>query len=88
MAYPSGKDKITRFKDRFQMIEELPLEQRRHYPDRNEEAFATGYPTISVTRQATAGDDTMEMGMIHEILTPGVQDADKADEGTKMFWIS
>lgn len=87
MTYSSGKDKITRFKDRLQMIKELSPKQRRHYPNRNEEALAAGYPTIFVTRQSTSGDDAMDMGMIHEILTPGVQDADKADASTEMLRI-
>ncbi len=87
ITYSSGEDKITVLKPCFQMIEELPLEQRRHYPDRDEEAFAAGYPVIFIAGQAAAGNDAMDMRMVHQILSPGMKDADKADAGTEMFRI-
>jgi hypothetical protein len=29
----------------------------------------------------------MDMRMVHQVLSPGVQDADKADTRTEMLWI-
>jgi len=64
---------------------ELPLEQRRHDPDRDEEPFAAGDPAASVGGESTPGDNTMDVRMIHEVLSPGVQDADAPDLCTEMF---
>src|ERR1700719_324560 len=44
-----------------------------------EEARTAGHPTAAVQGDATARHDTMQMGMKVERLSPGMQDAEKAD---------
>jgi len=40
MADTAGEYKIIRFEASFEKVKELPSEQRRHHPDRNEKTFA------------------------------------------------
>ena len=45
----------------------------REHPDGQEEVGPTGEPLGPVGRQAPRGEDTMQMGMLVELLAPGVQ---------------
>jgi hypothetical protein len=45
------------------------------------------HPALSVERNAAAGYDHMQMRMVSERRTPGVQYRGDADPGTKMFGI-
>ena len=72
MVYPVGESKGTRFEAFSKKIKELPFEQRRHDPDGDEKPFAGCDPTASVGGESAPGDNTMDVGMIHEVLTPGV----------------
>jgi hypothetical protein len=53
----------------------------------DEEVIFATLPCPSVTGQASAGNDAVDMRMVHQILAPGVQDADKPDRSSKMFRI-
>jgi len=64
--------KSIRLEASFEKVKELPFEQSRHYPDRNEKPFAARDPAAPVGGESTPGDDTMKGGMIHEVLPPGV----------------
>jgi hypothetical protein len=75
MADTAGEYKITRFKAVLEEVKELASEQRRHDPYGNEEAFAAWHPAFPFRRQTAAGDNTVDVGMIHEVLSPGVQNA-------------
>jgi hypothetical protein len=48
MAHRAGEYKIIRFEASFEKVQELPSEQRRHHPDRNEKTFAARDPAASV----------------------------------------
>lgn len=39
----------------------------------NEEVLFARLPSPAIQGQSPAGDDDMEVGMVHEILAPGVQ---------------
>ena len=75
MADATGEYKIARREAVFEEVQELASEQFRHDPYGNEEPLAARHPSVTVRRQATAGDNTVDMGVVHEVLPPGVQDA-------------
>ena len=63
----------------------LAAKELREDPDREEEIVAAGYPVGTVGCQATARDDAVEMGMVHQGLAPGVQHGDEADSSAEML---
>jgi len=85
MVYPVGESKGTRFEAFFKKIKELPFEQRRHDPDGDEKPFAGCDPAAPVGGESPSGDNTMDVGMIHEVLAPGVENADTPDLRPEMF---
>jgi len=70
-----GKDKIASFPACRQIIKELPPEESRERPYGKEEAPARHAPCRSSPGETTAGDDTMQMRVIHKVLPPGMEDA-------------
>ena len=84
MTDAAREDEITRFKTAFEILQELAPKQRGHDPYRDEKPFPARHPVGSLRRQSAAGHDTMNMGMIHKILSPGVKDADKPCTCAKM----
>jgi len=81
------KKKFPSLKGMFEEVQELASEQGRKDPDGHEESFPGGDPTVAVRRQATAGDDTVQVGMAHEILPPGMEKADDPHSGSEMFGV-
>ena len=72
----------------FQIGEALLLEQRAEHSHRKEEALTTGNPSLTIWREAATGDDTVDMGMMVECLSPGVEDGEKTDLGTQMLGVT
>ncbi|MEK6283806.1 MAG: hypothetical protein AABN95_25905 [Acidobacteriota bacterium] len=64
----------------FQLIAELSAEDTGEGFHRNQKVFAGRAPAVEV-REAAAGDDVMDMGMIEELAGPGVEHADHAEPG-------
>jgi len=77
MTDAAGEDKLTRFKTSFEIILELASEQCRHDPHRDKKPLPARYPAASVRRQSAAGYNTVDMRMIHKVLSPGMENADK-----------
>jgi hypothetical protein len=48
MAEAAGEHKTIRLEASFEKVKELPFEERRDHPDRDEKTFAAGDPTVSV----------------------------------------
>jgi hypothetical protein len=71
----------------FEKVEELASEQRRHHPDRNEKPFAARDPAGFVGGESASGDNTMEVGMVHEVLTPRMENTDDAYRCTETFGV-
>jgi len=68
--------------------DEFAAEDLAENPDREEELVVTGAnPASVVRRQATSGDDAMDVGMMLQLLVPGVQDTEKADLGAEMLGV-
>ena len=80
-----GEYKSIRLKGSFEKVKELPFEQGRQDPDGDEKPFSGGDPTGSVRGESAPGDNAMDMGMVPEVLAPGVQNPDTADLCAEMF---
>jgi hypothetical protein len=84
MTETVGKDKIIFFEGIFEKIKELASEQRRHHPYGKKKSSTAGYPG-AIGRKASPRDNTVEVGMVHEVLTPGMENTDHAYRCTEMF---
>src|SRR5438552_17279501 len=72
----AGRD-LSKGVGHFQRVTKLGAEDGGERLNGHEEVFAGGEPTARV-REAAAGDDVMEVGMIEELAGPGVEHADHA----------
>src|ERR1700730_6086272 len=87
--FESGeKLQLSGIKRLFQGFHKQPAEEAGEDAHRKKESFATRDPAASVGRESAAGNDTMQVRVEHQILSPGVQDSEEADLGTQMFGIS
>jgi hypothetical protein len=68
-------------------LQEQPTEEPGEYPDRQEEARPAGDPTHAIERQAATGNDTMDVGVMMEGLSPGVENGEHPDLGTEVTWV-
>jgi hypothetical protein len=62
-------------------------EASREDTDGQEEVGATRHPTCTIRRYPTGGQDTMEMGVMVELLAPGVEHGEAADLSPEMLWV-
>ena len=85
MVEMGGKDQVPSLEAIFEEAKELTSEQCRQDPHGNEEPFAAGSPAAAVRRKAAPGDDTVEMGMAPEVLTPGMENTDHPYLCPEMF---
>jgi hypothetical protein len=53
-----------------------------------EEAMARLYPALVIEGESAGGSDTMHMGMMFHLLTPGMEHAEEADLSAKTFGIA
>ena len=56
--------------------------------DRQKESVARVNPVLVIGRKTTGRDHAMDMRMNLQILSPGVQDAEKSDLRAQVLWIS
>jgi len=75
MTETMGKDQFLFFEGIFEKFQELASEQGRDHPDRKKKS-STGWFPGAIGRESTPRDDTVEVGMIHEILTPRMENTD------------
>ena len=80
----AGEVEPTGVECRLQRFEEKATEATRQDTDREEESRSTGDPPGAIGREAAAGDDTMEMRVMHQGLSPGVQHGEEPDRGPEM----
>jgi hypothetical protein len=86
MTETMGEDQFLFFEGIFEKTEELASEQGRDHPDRKKK-FSTGWFPGAIGRETSPRDDTVEVGVVHEVLTPRMENTDDADRCTEMFWI-
>src|SRR4030095_1819454 len=72
----------------FQISNKLPAEQRTEDLDWEKESFPATDPPRMVRRESSPRYDTMQMWMVTEGLTPGMQHCQKTDYSTQMLWVS
>ena len=72
MTKTIGKDQFLFFEGIFEKTEELASEQGRDHPDRKEKSSTRWFPG-AIGTESTPRDNTVEVGMIHEILTPRME---------------
>ncbi len=66
-------------------VEEEPAEKTRQHPHGQEEAGLAGDPARTVRRQAAAGNDDVDVGMVGQRRAPGVQHGGEADARAQML---
>ena len=66
-------------------FEEEAAEQAREHPHRQEEARFAGDPARPVRRQAAAGNDDVDVGVVGQRRAPGVQHGGEADARAQML---
>ena len=70
-----------------ELIEEEAAEEFGQNMNAEEEVPAAGDPTLAVWAGAAAGNDAVDVRMMQQVLTPGVQDREEADVGTQVFGV-
>jgi hypothetical protein len=78
---------LAGFKSFLQQFKKLAAEQARQYPHRKKESGPTRDPAVAFRRKPSSCNDTMEMWMKKQILTPGMEDSEKTNFGTEMFGV-
>ncbi len=68
--------------------DKLATEDSPQHLDGKKEAVARGDPALVIGRETTGRNDTMQMGMMLEFLTPGMEHAEEADFGAQMAGIT
>jgi hypothetical protein len=76
--------KFARVEGRCETFEEQAAEQTRQHPDGQEEPRPASHPACAIGREAAARHDAMDVGMMIEVLSPGVQDGGEADLSAEM----
>ena len=70
-----------------QLFEEQPAEEPGQHPHRQEEAGAASDPVLAIGGEAPARHHAVHMGMMQQLLAPGMQDGDEADLGAQVLGI-
>jgi len=86
MSDTTREDEIPCLEAFIEMVEELPPKQCGHHPDGYEEPFAARYPS-TIGGQTSPGDHAMDMGVVHEVLSPGVKDRHEPDPSAEVLRI-
>src|SRR5215469_10285200 len=69
-------------------VEEEAAEQTGEDADGKEEAGAAGYPAGAVVAEAAARDGAVDVRVMAEVLTPGVEDGEEAEVGAEVFGVA
>lgn len=85
MAYVAGVNEFVLDTKFFQISKELSPKELRHHLDVDEKVIFARLPFPSITGQSSAGDDVVKVGMVQDVLAPGVQDAGESDFRSQMF---
>src|SRR6266436_8870558 len=78
---------LTDVEGLLQILQEQSAEQPGEHPYRKEKVAAAGDPPSTIRRNPAARDDTMQMRMEKQVLSPTVKYSEKADLCAQMFGI-
>ena len=81
------EDELARAMQLDQSGQEQPAEELAQHPDRQEESRTRGNPARTIVRDAAAGYDHVNMGMMRHGRTPGVEHGGDADAGAEVLGI-
>ena len=70
-----------------QLRDEQTPKQSRQHTHRQEEAGPAGDPTLAIRRDAAARYHAVQVRVMQQVLTPGVQDRDEADLGAQVLGV-
>jgi hypothetical protein len=79
-----GHTQAARDESDFKRLQELPSKDRRELSDWQEEPRSRRDPLSSVEAQSSAGRDAVDVGVIPELLIPGVENGDEAGGGPEV----
>jgi hypothetical protein len=74
-------------KSSFETGDELAAEDATEYVDGQEEWVARIDPARAVGRETSGGNDTVDMRMSEQVLTPGMEHGEETDLGSEMLGI-
>jgi len=83
----SGKSQSASPMRVLECIDKLSAEYFAKNRDRQKERAWRVNPTRVIRRETSAGNDTVDVRMEQEVLSPRVKDSEEADLGAQMFWI-
>src|SRR5215472_15000082 len=78
---------LTGDKGLFEIVQEQASKHPREHCDRQEEPRPTGYPAFTVQRDPATRNKKVNVRVVQQILSPGVQHTQEADPGAQMVWI-
>jgi len=68
-----------------QQFQESPAEEARQHPYGQKEPRPTGHPAPPIGGESAAGHHAVQMRVVDQILSPGVQDREEADLGAQVL---
>src|SRR5437870_486063 len=71
----------------FEILQKQSTKPTREHAHGEKETRSTGNPTRAIGSQSTAGNDTMEVGMVKQVLSPGVKNGKETDLRSKVFGV-
>src|SRR5437016_7391482 len=83
----SEEPQLAGVKGLLQILQEQSAEQAGEYPHGQEEVRAAGNPPGAIEGDSAARNDTVEMGMVDQGLSPGVEYGKEADFSSQMLGI-
>ena len=87
MSHTVKEGQLAGFIAFFEIVQKLVPEQLGQNPYGKEESFSAGNPAVMGKGQPTAGDNTVDVGMVHEVLSPGVDNTHEADVYSETLWV-
>jgi len=84
----SGEGELVLLESSFQAGDELAAEDATEYVDGEEEGIAGMNPLSAVGREATGGNDAVDVRMSEQVLSPGMEYREESDLGAQMFGIA
>ena len=84
----SGESKLVLLESALQGGDELAAEDTTEYVDGQEEGIAGMDPLLAVGRETSGRDDTVEVRMSQQVLSPGMQDRKEANVCPQMAGIA
>jgi hypothetical protein len=71
-----------------ELLAELAAEDFAECPDRQEEAWRGIDPSGTIESQAAGRNDVVDMGMMLEVLSPGMEHTEESDVGSQVLGIA